>query len=59
MTLPAGVSGEVHVPAGRAQPQVTGVQAQIERVGEEYVIQLPAGAAARIECARAAVSIRA
>jgi len=59
ITLPPGVSGEVHVPAGDILPLVTGAKAQIERAGAEYVIQLPPGAEVRIECARAAVSIRA
>jgi alpha-L-rhamnosidase len=49
VTLPAGVAGEVRVPAGSgAAPQVTGAAAEIERAGAEFIVQLPPGAAAII-----------
>jgi alpha-L-rhamnosidase len=54
VTLPEGVAGEVHVPAGRvAAPRVTGAAAKIERAGAEFVVHLPAGATATIVAAAA------
>ena len=48
VTLPEGAAAEVRLPAGKATPLVTGASARIQRVHDEYVIDLPPGAAATI-----------
>jgi alpha-L-rhamnosidase len=47
--LPEGVAAEVWVPAvGEAAPRVTGAQAEITRADNQFIVHLPAGAAATI-----------
>jgi len=48
VTLPAGVVGEVRVPARETPPVVTGSPAEVKRDGAQYVVHLPAGAQATI-----------
>ncbi len=48
LTLPAGVVGDVRLPMHRTAPVITGSPAEVQSVGAEFSITLPAGAHATI-----------